>query len=683
MTRSVKFFVLLFYILASHRAVAIEPAWLIIEAAPSIFKLGSYVVDEISNIDFSEKPVAENGGKDGSIGHHFFIAGVEACENNKKDEAYDWFLRSEQNQYIVSAKEELKKCSGSSYASKTSVNNKSAFDTRAFYRIRRTENLNKALKYVQNFAESGNLEAQSQLASLYDRNDKLQDYELANYWYKKLADQGYAKSQYELASGFRWGDRDVKVNYKKALNWFTKASKNGHKESAFQLGEMYEQGLGVSPDLKKAIFYYQMSEYEKAQNRIARIENNNGSKRIVRKTNNVKEKVDFTDLWQKYGGEILDPDSNQQVLYRSDTGVDKNAPVISINIKKNYQTYESNITLNGTLKDDTEVAELVMNGRSVNFEKDGTFSVARYLSLGQNTIELEAFDIFGNSSKEKLVLSRLPKSNDNQDKELEGPKIKVPVNKFDIAIIIGLEKYKSMPRANWADSDANTFYDFAVKSLGIRPENIKRLINEESNYVNIWKTLDNWLPSKIVKNESKVYIYFAGHGLSSEDGSRAYLLPYEADSAILKRTAIQRKDLINAVASLKPRHTTMFLDTCYSGNAKGGDKLLVASRGLRIVKKESFGTLPDNFTIFSAARNDETAMSHPIQKNGLFSYWLMRGISGEADSNNNNEITNNELHDFILNRVSKTAIAKGQKQNPELFGKRDEVISSWRTGLFN
>ena len=70
-------------------------------------------------------------------------------------------------------------------------------------------------------------------------------------------------------------------------------------------------------------------------------------------------------------------------------------------------------------------------------------------------------------------------------------------------------------------------------------------------------------------------------------------------------------------------------------------------------------------------------------ENGLFSYWLMRGISGEADSNNNNEITNNELHDFILNRVSKTAIAKGQKQNPELFGKRDEVISSWRTGLFN
>ena len=240
-----------------------------------------------------------------------------------------------------------------------------------------------------------------------------------------------------------------------------------------------------------------------------------------------------------------------------------------------------------------------------------------------------------------------------------------------------------MPRANWADSDANIFYDFAIKTLGVKPENIERLINEESNYANIWKTIDNWLNSKVEQGKSKVYVYFAGHGLASEDGSTAYLLPYDADSAILRRTAIPRQEIIQAIAKLKPRKATFFMDTCYSGNAKGGDKLLVASRGLRVVKKNQYESLPDNFTIFSAARSDETAISHPSQKNGLFSYWLMRGLSGDADLDSNKEITNTELFDFLSNKVSRTAISKGQKQNPELFGERDEVISSWKSGFFN
>ena len=185
-----------------------------------------------------------------------------------------------------------------------------------------------------------------------------------------------------------------------------------------------------------------------------------------------------------------------------------------------------------------------------------------------------------------------------------------------------------------------------------------------------------WLPSQVDKNKSNIYVYFAGHGLASEDGKEAYLIPHDGDTSMLSRTAIPRKDVINGLDKLKARSVTLFMDTCYSGAAKGGQQTLVASRGLRIVKKNTLADLPSNFTLFSAAANDETAISHPTQKNGLFSYWMMRGLGGEADSNNDNKLTNGELHAFISDKVQKTAISKGHKQNPQLVGDKDKVIAS-------
>ena len=57
---------------------------------------------------------------------------------------------------------------------------------------------------------------------------------------------------------------------------------------------------------------------------------------------------------------------------------------------------------------------------------------------------------------------------------------------------------------------------------------------------------------------------------------------------------------------------------------------------------------------------------------GLFSYYLMRGLEGEADSNNDQQITNRELQAFINNNVSRQA-----NQTPQLSGNPDQVLVQW------
>ena len=194
----------------------------------------------------------------------------------------------------------------------------------------------------------------------------------------------------------------------------------------------------------------------------------------------------------------------------------------------------------------------------------------------------------------------------------------------------------------------------------------------------IWKSVEQWLPTYVDERKSDVYVYFAGHGLASENGDDVYLIPWDGDPGLLKRTALRRSEFIDTLKDLKAASVTLFMDTCYSGKVKGGKGVLVAgARGLRIVKKDKAADLPPNFTLFSAAASNETAWSHPSLKHGLFSYWMMRGLSGEADMNGDNKLTNGELHTFISKKVQKTAITLGHKQHPQLIGDKDKVIASW------
>ena len=323
---------------------------------------------------------------------------------------------------------------------------------------------------------------------------------------------------------------------------------------------------------------------------------------------------------------------------------------------------------------------MTINGKEIAVKNDGfnQFSVAEYIQLGRNVFNIASTDVFGNKSTKAIVFNREKVLAINKDKRLAPPTTVRNSNPNAIALIIGVDEYESITSAPWAESDASVFYDYAQNALGISDDRIRLITGPESSETGIWKSIERWLPTEVDKNKSDVYVYFAGHGLASADGNNAYLIPWDGDPDLLERTAILRSELIDGLKDLDAKNVTLFMDTCYSGKARGGKGTLVAdSRGLRIVKKDKLYNLPNNFTLFSAAGNDETASSHPSLKHGLFSYWMMRGLGGEADSNNDRKITNGELHAFIDKNVQKNAVSMGRKQHPQLVGNKDKVIASW------
>ena len=97
--------------------------------------------------------------------------------------------------------------------------------------------------------------------------------------------------------------------------------------------------------------------------------------------------------------------------------------------------------------------------------------------------------------------------------------------------------------------------------------------------------------------------------------------------------------------------------------------MLIASRPIAIRALEQ--SIPDNFTVMTAAAGDQTAKPLEEAKHGMFSYFLMKGMEGEADANKNNEITAGELHSYVQTNVIQQSSGK---QTPELQGDADRVL---------
>jgi hypothetical protein len=392
-----------------------------------------------------------------------------------------------------------------------------------------------------------------------------------------------------------------------------------------------------------------------------------------------KEKSSFAELWQQYGGDsYTTTDDSAAASDQTAFVIDEQPPVIHITQGDNISITESKIILSGLAIDDSKIAEILVDGELLSINASGGFTTKLYVPFGEKKVLVSATDSKGNNATKIVTITRKVAVYKSKDKKLIPPLDSKAHNPNAVALIIGIDKYEAISNAQWAESDAGMFYDFANKSLGISTDRIRLITGENSSRVGIWTSLERWLPTYVDKRKSDVYVYFAGHGLASENGDDVYLIPWDGDPELLKITALKRSEFIDTLKDLKAASVTLFMDTCYSGKVKGGKGVLVAdARGLRIVKKDKAADLPPNFTLFSAAASNETAWSHPSLKHGLFSYWMMRGLSGEADSNNDNKLTNGELHTFISKKVQKTAITLGHKQHPQLIGDEDKVIASW------
>jgi hypothetical protein len=327
--------------------------------------------------------------------------------------------------------------------------------------------------------------------------------------------------------------------------------------------------------------------------------------------------------------------------------------------------------IRGKARDNTGIAEVTVGGRSVPFDASGNFKFETFVPVGGKQVVIQVTDLNGLSNSKTVKLNRSA-SNTTTAITFESlnPLVrKVAKNADALALIIGVDSYENTPaRAIYADKDAQVFADYATEKLGIPANRIKTLVNNGAGERELLLSVRSWLSRASKQGKTDVYVFFAGHGLASDDGQKMYLLPYDGAPELLDDTAILRDRLFSDISAANPRSVTVFLDTCYSGTTRGTD-MLIASRPIAIRALEQ--SVPDNFTVMTAAAGDQTAKPLEEAKHGMFSYFLMKGMEGDADANNDNQITAGELHQYVQSNVIQQSSGS---QTPELQGDANRVL---------
>jgi len=349
----------------------------------------------------------------------------------------------------------------------------------------------------------------------------------------------------------------------------------------------------------------------------------------------------------------------------------KLASRISIQATATNPDANGDFTIN--IQTGADTASLKIDGDELGGKQEGNYVIKRVARVGeQNTYTITARDVFGNTDSKTISVARQAVDSRPTFARLNPANIKPQPARDAVAIIIGIQNYKLIPKAEYANQDAQVFYDYASRALGIKQENIKLLLDDEADVSGILTAFQNWLPLKVRKGKTDVYVFYSGHGLPSPDGKSLFFLPVGANKDFVAKTAISQQEIVAGLKAAQPKSVTMFIDSCYSGQIRTGETLLASARPVTLTLQET--AYPPEFTVITASASDQIASSSPDLKHGIFSYYLMKGLEGDADDKGDGTITVGKLQSYLSERVPRFAMTMSRKQEPQLTGDANRVL---------
>ena len=252
------------------------------------------------------------------------------------------------------------------------------------------------------------------------------------------------------------------------------------------------------------------------------------------------------------------------------------------------------------------------------------------------------------------------------------------------AVIIGISTYQDsqIPSLRYASRDAQSFYDWAVSPVGGKyaPSRVKLLLNNDATLLNIKKTIFEWLSGAL--SEDMVTIYFAGHGSpeSPDSPSNLFLLTYDTQYQSLATTAFPMWDIETALKRyIKAKKVIVIADACHSGGV--GQPFEIASRSNRGIKVnkissgiQNLSQVGDGICVISASSENQFSQEsqHWGGGHGVFTFFLLKGLIGDADYNNNNSVNLGELTSYLSEQVRRET---KNTQCPIVAGRYDPALT--------
>ena len=233
----------------------------------------------------------------------------------------------------------------------------------------------------------------------------------------------------------------------------------------------------------------------------------------------------------------------------------------------------------------------------------------------------------------------------------------------DWGLIIGIQKYAHLPSVNYAEKDALIMREYYRRILRIPEENIIMLIGSDATRARMQGYLEKYIPSN-VGSDTTLYVYFAGHGAHGIETGDPYLIPYDGDTRFIEQTGYKLKKLYQDLKEMEIRQSYVFLDSCFSGTASRAAEMLTEGIRPALLNVKDVELLDDSIIALSASSKGQTSLAYPDVEHGLFTYYLLRALKGEADADDDQWISIKEVYDYVSRHVRRVARKLGSEQDP-------------------
>lgn len=185
------------------------------------------------------------------------------------------------------------------------------------------------------------------------------------------------------------------------------------------------------------------------------------------------------------------------------------------------------------------------------------------------------------------------------------------------------------------------------------------------------------------KAEDTMIFFFSGHGY--EGGFCCYDMaaspPSTADGGV---TGGMKREQLNSTyksygglsydemqilfRNCRAGKKLVFADACFSGGLQKGEQL-----GLSVQSARN-----GDVVYFLSSQTDETSLEMAGGTNGLFTYYLAKGLAGEADANTDRSIQLQEIFDYVYRGVTAYAARIPHNQHPVLWGRFDKTMTVFK-----
>lgn len=331
------------------------------------------------------------------------------------------------------------------------------------------------------------------------------------------------------------------------------------------------------------------------------------------------------------------------------------------------------VRISGIASADKGITRVAIDGKSVQLKPESTSrQLTRFNNNSERSVSFETIATISASASRIVV--------EAEDKAGSRTQVWVPVvipNSGPVtpvrekyALIIGISRYKNNARGvqnlQYADTDAKALYDFLQQPAagGFARENMLLLSNEDATLARIRSALTSFV-AKASENDL-LLIFFAGHGDGDPNARQnLYLIVHDTSVDAMSQTALAMPDLRRYVEqNVKSKRLILLLDACHSAG--------LSTEGTRDLANNLTNQYFENLLyqehgraiITSSDVNEKSRESSRWGNgHGVFTYYLLQGLRGNADTNEDHFVTVGELFRYVHQNVR---YETDRQQNPRM-----------------